>query len=743
MASMIFNPLGGIPQLQLDTAEEIGRIGDLDRARWAATSVPCDQLFTDPGFLTFLDADKNGRVRVDEVLAARGWLWERLSGRDGVTQRSDTLRLADLDTSNADAKKLHSLAGRLLTKLGSASRDAITLEQVRGFEASYAKTFPNGDGVVAASQVTDEGVVALINDVVAGTGGSIDLGGESGATAAHLDAWRDSAQALLAWRGQIEGDGAKTVLAYGDATADVAGVITALSPKVAQFFAQCALVGAETGAQARLTATPEELAALDVRDPAAIERWLDQAPLGPVNPSGTLDLNGMLNPRYRAQLDRVAAEIGPKALGQTDRLQTLTVESWAAIVASVAPYIAWQGAKPATIAEDTAAERLAIAIDSPAATRLRELCAEDLGVADELQEFHNLEKVLLFQRWFLEFCNNFVSFQQLFSPDERSLFEAGTLVLDGRKLTLCTNVVDAGAHKALASKSKMFIAYADITRKDAAGADQKGKIAAAVTAGDQGGIDVGKRGVFYDRHNGEWDALITDIVVQPISVWEAMIAPITRLRDFVSKRVADMVGSKAAALEESTTKTAGEAAVLPPAPAPAPAAPSAPGAAGGNMQAMLLGGSVALAAIGSTLAYVVQTITAINPLDLIAGLGSLVAGLMAVSGIIGWFRLRQRDLSTLLEASGWALNGRMKLTFALGAQFTEEPKLPQGSVLRLTAEQKRTYVVIFLLVAALVFIGYWFATHPELIEMLKPKPAPVDPAAAAPAAAAPPATPPA
>lgn len=737
---MIFNPLGGIPQLQLDTAEEIGRIGELDRARWAATSVLCDQLFTDPGFLAYMDDDKNGRVRVDEVLAARVWLWDRLSGRDGITQRSDTLRLADLDTSKADAKKLHSLAGRLLTKLGNTASEAITLQQVRGFEASYAKTFPNGDGVVAASQVSDEGVVGLINDVVAATGGSMDLGGEAGATVALLDTWRDRAQALLAWRGQVEGDGAKAVLAYGEATADVAAIITSLSPKVAQFFAQCALVGAETGAGARLTATPEELAALDVKDPAAIERWLDQAPLGSVDASGSLNLNGMLNPRYRAQLDRIASEIGPKALGQTDRLQALTVESWAAILASVAPYIAWQGAKPSGIVEDTAADRLAVAIDSPAATRLRELCAEDLGVADELQEFHNLEKLILFQRWFLEFCNNFVSFQQLFSPDERSLFEAGTLVLDGRKLTLCMNVLNAATHKAIASKSKMFIAYADITRKDATGADQKGKIAAAVTAGDQGGIDVGKRGVFYDRQEAEWDALITDIVAQPISVWEAMIAPITRLRDFISKRVADMVGSKAASLEESTTKTAGETAVLPPPPAPAPpAAPAAPGAAGGNMQAMLLGGSVAIAAIGSTLAYVVQTITAINPLDLVAGLGSLVAGLMAISGVIGWFRLRQRDLSTLLEASGWALNGRMKLTFALGAQFTEEPKLPQGSVLRLTAEQKRSYVVVTLLAFALLFIGYWFATHPELLEMLKP--APVDPAAAPPAAA--PATPPA
>ena len=42
-------------------------------------------------------------------------------------------------------------------------------------------------------------------------------------------------------------------------------------------------------------------------------------------------------------------------------------------------------------------------------------------------------------------------------------------------------------------------------------------IAAAVTAGVRGGISIGKRGIFYDRDNQEWDATIVDLIVQPIS----------------------------------------------------------------------------------------------------------------------------------------------------------------------------------------------------------------------------------
>jgi hypothetical protein len=737
---MIFNPLGGIPQLQIASAADLERIGELDRARWAATSVPCDQLFCDPAFLKAMDADHNGRVRVDEVLAARAWLWERLSGRDGVSQRSETLRLADIDVNHVEAKKLRGLAERLLTKLGATSKDAISLAQVRSFADSYAKTFPNGDGSVTASQVSDPDVAAMIADVVAATGGAPDLGGETGARAEDLDAWIERCKALVAWKAQIEGDGKSTILPLGDDTAAAAALVTALAPKVAQFFAQCALLTAETGAEARMQATAEQLAALDIHDPAAIEQWLDRTPLAKVNRDGVIDLESGVNPRFAAQLKQIATSVGPAALGTTGTLTQIDAATWAKITAFVQPWIGWQAARPAGIAEDTAQARLDAAISGPTPAALHALCAEDKGVADELQEFHNLEKLILYQRWLLEFSNNFVSFQQLFSPDERSLFEAGTLVLDGRKLTLCTRVTDPGAHKAIATKSLMFIAYADLTRKNAAGADETAKIAAAVTAGDQGGIDVGKRGVFYDRTQGEWDALITDIVAQPISVWEAMIAPIERMREFVSKRVADFAGSKATALEDAASKQTDAATTLPPVapPAPKPDAAPAAGGAASNMQGLLIGGSVALAAVGSTLAYVVQTITSISPLNLIGGLGTVVAGLMAVSGFLGWLKLRQRDISTLLEASGWALNGRMKLTFELGSQFTEEPELPAGSVLRLTAEQRRTYMLTGVFVLLLLFIGYWFFTHPELLEMLKPATPP-----AAPPPAAPPAPPPA
>ena len=61
-------------------------------------------------------------------------------------------------------------------------------------------------------------------------------------------------------------------------------------------------------------------------------------------------------------------------------------------------------------------------------------------------------------------------------------------------------------------------------RKDA----EKQTIVAAVTGGQVDNLMVGRNGVFYDRQGNDWDATITRIVENPISVREAFFAPYKR-----------------------------------------------------------------------------------------------------------------------------------------------------------------------------------------------------------------------
>lgn len=729
MPPMVFRYLGGLFQLQILTADDLERILEVDRARWTATSVPTSQLICDPAFLRYVDTDHNDRIRVDEVLAARAWLWERLARRERLAERSDVLVLADLQASHPEAGRVKALAERLLKQLGASATDRISLEQVRSFQSTYASKFPNGDGVLTVAQAPSPEVAALVAEVVGLTGGTRDVSGEMGVSAADLDRWVEKVKAFLAWRAQVEGDGAATVLPWGADTAAKVAAIQALSPKILQFFAQCALVSHEAAAPARLVATPEELAKLDVKDPAAIDAWLAEATLAAPSASGVLDLAGPLNPHYADALRALATDVLPRALGR-EPVDRLTLADWQAALAFVQPWLAWRAAVVPGIAEDADPVRLAALLESAELAKARELVVADASVAAEIVEFTTLERLVLYHRWLLELANNFVSFSDLFDPDRRSLYEMGTLILDGRRLSLCTRVTDLASHKKLAEHSRIFLAYTQLTRRQADGSDQTELIAAALTAGTRGGVAVGKRGVFYDRDQGEWDALVVDVVQMPISVWEAAIAPFERMRDTIVEKVGKLFTERQAALD-SQAQAAAASAEVPTGP-PLPPQPAGEGS-GLNVNSLVVGGSLAFAGLAAALSAIVAAVTA-APFTLIGGLGLLLLSVLAISALIGWWRLRKRDISAVFEAAGLALNGRMRLSPRIAADFTRHPDLPKGAQRRGAPSKGPWLGLGLLLVAAAVGVGWYAWTHPEWLAGLKPAdPAPAEAVAPAPA----------
>ena len=55
---------------------------------------------------------------------------------------------------------------------------------------------------------------------------------------------------------------------------------------------------------------------------------------------------------------------------------------------------------------------------------------------------------------------------------------------------------------------------------------------------------------------------------------------------------------------------------------------------------------------------------------------------LAISGpsmLLAWLKLRQRTLGPLLEANGWAVNGRVRINVPLGAALTDLKRLPPGA----------------------------------------------------------------
>jgi hypothetical protein len=200
-------------------------------------------------------------------------------------------------------------------------------------------------------------------------------------------------------------------------------------------------------------------------------------------------------------------------------------------------------------------------------------------------------------------------------------------------------------------------------------------IAAAFTGGDSDNLMVGRNGVFYDRRGRDWDATITKVVENPISIRQAFWAPYKKLVRLVEQQVAKRA---AAAESESDAKLAAAATATAHADKAKP--PAEPKKIDVGTVAAL---GVAFGAIGTLLATIVGYVSGLFSLPFwqlclaVAGLMLLVSG---PSMLIAWLKLRQRNLGPILDANGWAVNGRVKMNVRFGGSLTAVAALPPGSL---------------------------------------------------------------
>ena len=378
-----------------------------------------------------------------------------------------------------------------------------------------------------------------------------------------------------------------------------------------------------------------------------------------------------------------------------------------------------QEAAPRALLEDTATRQTVAA--------LIEATHANAVVLDHARQ---VERLILAQAHILDFVDSFVSFPDLYDPAQHALFEQGTLVVDGRRLTLAILVRDRARHARFSDASNIFTLYVELLDDDG---QTWREVAVPVTHGGRGNLLESKWGVFYDLEGRERHARVVQIIDNPISLLEAFMAPFKRLATAVNDRIekisegqqqrmlaagttrAEAVGKR---LEQSTTTPdpSNQAATssVPTAPAAtrSEAAPAAGGAtptaasaapATSGTAGLVAGGAVAIAALGSTLAFVTNTIEKIGWRTLGLSALALTLAVLVPVLLVAWIRLRRRDLSALLEGSGWAVNARMRLTRAQARAFTYTPPFPSGS----TGTPR--WHILWGVVILLALAALWFA----------------------------------
>ncbi len=690
---------GGFDQVRLDRGSDLMSVDQLDQKLWVALSCPTAGLEFDERTLNLIDTDKDGRVRASELLRALKWAGSLLKNPDDLFKRSPSLPLDAINDATSEGQAVLSSARQVLVNLGKKEANAISIEDLTDTARIFAQTAFNGDGVIVPESAADEPTRALICEIMATLGTDPDRSGKPGISQARVDAFFADAAAMEAWRKKAES--APELLPLGEATEAAAAALKAVRAKVDDFFGRCRLAAFDSRALAAVNREEKEYLALVAADLTISADEVAGFPLATVAAGKSLPLQEGVNPAWAQRLALFHSATLQPLLGDKPEL---TEADWAAVNARLAPYEAWLAAKPASAVEKLGLDRVRAILAGQNKETLAALLEQDRAQEGNVAAIATVERLVRYHRDLALLCRNFINFRDFYDKGEGAIFQAGTLYLDQRSCELCLRVDDTAKHATMAALAGTYLAYCDCVRK---GSGEKVQIVAAFTDGDSDNLMVGRNGVFYDRKGRDWDATITKIIDNPISLRQAFWGPYKKfvrlIEEQIAKRAAAADATSAAKLEAAATATA-HADLAKPAAPPAPAGKKVDV---GTVAAL----GVAFGAIGTFFATVLGYLTGILAMGPWAIVGALVALLALISGpslIIAYLKLRKRNLGPLLDASGWAVNARAKINVPFGKSLTGVAKLPPGSVRDLRdpyAERKSPWprLIVF---ALLLYAAY-------------------------------------
>lgn len=682
---------GGFDQVNLDKIEDWQQLDQLDPKLWAALSCPVRGLEFDSRTLRYLDTDQDGRVRIDEVKAAVRWALQMLK-TPAVLLSGDQLPLNAIDDSHDAGKTLLASARRLLTNLGLPNESALCVSHT----ADLALVFPsgqlNGDGIITAALADNDALKALIQTAIACGFSQPDRSGDAGIGQQELDDFVALARLRSDW---LTG-GAQFSNLFDGHISEVAALVSELEAKVADYFTRCQLAAYDESATPLLNASAEHYQQLAQSLLSRQNSDSSQLPLAKVTSTGELPLSEGLHPYWAAPLARL------QQLVQWQAKTVLTLSDWQALQAQLSAYRDWLASEPTGAVSAQDATLLQACLSSDVLAQANALIAADLAAAAEAEAILDVDKLLRYQRYLRDLLQNFVNFARFYSLEQPAMFQNGRLYIDGRSCDLCLEVHDAAKHAKLAALSGTYLLYVDCVRQHSG---EKKTIVAAVTAGDGGNLMAGRNGVYYDRQGLDWDATISSIVQNPISISEAFFTPYQRIGRLISDQVQKFAAAKDKEIETKSAAGVGDAAKLAET-ASKPAAPFDVAKFAGIFAAI----GLAIGAIGTAIASVVTGFIGLAWWQMPLALVGLVLFISGPSMLIAWFKLRTRNLAPLLDANGWAVNTNAKLSLPFGARLTAIATIPPGASRSLQdpyAPASQRWPLLLLLLGLVIAIAYW------------------------------------
>ena len=659
-----FDNIGGSSRVRIDSGEAIAHLAELDPKMWTVLSCPVSGLEIDEKSLKYMDTDSDGKIRVNDVIAVAQWATGALKNADLLLEGKDSVDIEQFDLENEAGKKLHGSAKQIIENLGKEG-SVISLADTADIAAIFAKTRFNGDGVITEASTDDADEKAAIAAAVASLGGVADRSGVQGVNAEMIENFYKTLADYVAWQE------AAVEAPYGDKTDAAIAAYNALDAKVKDFFMRSKLASFSPDSTAALDVQTSRIEAISAENLTGKTDEIAAYPIARVTGKAEIDLSEPVNPAWAAQFETIKSIAADK--------KVLTEADWAEIGAQFAAYTAWKGAKAGAAVEALGLDAIKDFIAKDKKAALLELVAQDSALAEEAANIEMVDKFLHIFRDFYRLLRNFVTLNDFYAKDKsvKAIFQSGRLIIDQRECRFCMKVADMAKHNATAAASGMFLIYCDCTSK---ANPVKLNIVAAMTVGEIGDLVVGKNAVYYDNAGVEYDAVITKVIDNPISVGQAFWSPYRRMaktiENLINKNAAD---KDAKMIADANAKINAAPAALPAAPADGskPAAAPAPPFDIAKFAGIFAAIGMAVGMIGTALVSLAKGIFALEWWQLILAFVGIMLLISGPAMIMAWMKLRRRNIAPLLNANGWAVNASSKISIPFGETLTDIAKFPK------------------------------------------------------------------
>ena len=309
-----FNLIGGITRVSIETGDDIAHLDELDQKLWTVLSCPVKGLEFDEKTLALMDSDKDGKIRVNEVIAAAQWLRNVLTDMDYLTEGKDSIEFSQIKSDTEEGKQVIESARLILSRLGH-EKEGISLADVNDYLAIYEEKCKED-------------------------------------YTAHDEPFTPP---------------------YGEKSDDAETAVNAIRAKVADFFMRCKLVQFDGDAAPVLDVQVDKIATISGNDLGNSMDEIAGYPLARPCKDALLPLTGGINPAWQA-----AFATFKELVLDVDfpGRESISEAEWNGILAKVDAYTAWKNAGETAMTEAVAEQVKTHAAAIEPVEKLLRLCRD-------------------------------------------------------------------------------------------------------------------------------------------------------------------------------------------------------------------------------------------------------------------------------------------------------------------------------------------------------------------------------